>query len=242
MNSRSETLAADDGTSLRLTVRGSGREAAIVVVPGIFMHRESPEHLRLARALADLADVITTDVRGHGESAGRFSWGRKEPHDLQRVAAWAHERYARVGALGFSYGGYHTVAAAAQGANFDAVALVAAPKSLFLLDHNPFIRGLTRSVPIMLRRERRPARVSLRPPLRGTSPRRLIAQIVAPLLIVHGSDDWLIPVKHAHDLYALATEPKELVVIPGGLHAENILADDPEALIEPLRRFFASRL
>ena len=207
------------------------------------MHRESPEHLRLARALADLADVITMDVRGHGESAGRFSWGRKRAATTCAGSPPGRASATRASARWASRSAATTPSRPRRRApNFDAVALVAAPKSLFLLDHNPFIRGLTRSVPIMLHRERRPARVSLRPPLRGTSPRRLIAQIVAPLLIVHGSDDWLIPVKHAHDLYALATEPKELLVIPGGLHAENILADDPEALIEPLRRFFASRL
>lgn len=238
MTTRSESFLASDGVELRLTARRFGHDQAILVTPGIFMHRESPEHRRLADGLADVADILTLDVRGHGDSGGRFTWGHKEPGDLIAVARWMRESYRRVGGLGFSYGGYSTVMAAASGPVFDAVALVAAPKSLFIIDHNPFIRGLSRSVPLMLRRERRFTRLMLGLPPRRVSPLRVIGRIAPPLLIIHGSEDWLIPLKHALELYDRAAEPKELEIIPGGLHAENIVADNADSLIEPLRQFF----
>jgi fermentation-respiration switch protein FrsA (DUF1100 family) len=63
-----------------------------------------------------------------------------------------------------------------------------------------------------------------------------------PLLIVHGEDDFLIPPKHGQRLYDNAREPKELLMIPRGLHAENLLADDPEPLLQGLAAFFRERL
>jgi fermentation-respiration switch protein FrsA (DUF1100 family) len=63
-----------------------------------------------------------------------------------------------------------------------------------------------------------------------------------PLLIAHGADDWLVSPDHARQLYALAAEPRELHLLPAGLHAEYILADDPEPLLAPLRTFFARHL
>jgi fermentation-respiration switch protein FrsA (DUF1100 family) len=39
-----------------------------------------------------------------------------------------------------------------------------------------------------------------------------------PLLLVHGSQDDLVPVSHAHRLYEAAGEPKQLVIIDGAGH------------------------
>jgi hypothetical protein len=45
-----------------------------------------------------------------------------------------------------------------------------------------------------------------------------IAAVVAPLLIVHGEDDGLIPVEFGKRLFAAANQPKELEIIPGFGH------------------------
>jgi len=42
------------------------------------------------------------------------------------------------------------------------------------------------------------------------------------LLLVHGDADDVVPVKHAHDLYDKAGEPKELRIIPGAKHRLRI--------------------
>jgi fermentation-respiration switch protein FrsA (DUF1100 family) len=39
-----------------------------------------------------------------------------------------------------------------------------------------------------------------------------------PLLIVHGSDDPVVPVQHAHMLHDKAGEPKKLIIIDGADH------------------------
>ena len=48
--------------------------------------------------------------------------------------------------------------------------------------------------------------------------RERISDVSEPLLIVHGSDDRVIPVGHGSRLYALAGEPKTLTIIDGAGH------------------------
>ena len=233
-----EEFRTADGVTLRATRLSTGHRRVILIAPGIFLHRESVEHRLLARRLSGVADVVTLDVRGHGDSGGAFTWGVREPDDIAEAAAALRTRYDRVGGLGFSFGGHHVGLAAARHRHFDAVALVAAPRSLFLLDHNFFTAGLVRSLPLILRRKRRPTRVAVprRPP---PSLARAVDGIApTPLLIAHGLSDWLIPPSHARDLFARAGEPKSLLLIDRALHAENILVDDPEPLVGALTGFF----
>lgn len=239
------TFETRDGVTLRYTRRTAGRRRAILVTPGILMHRDSDEHRLLAERLGQMADVVTLDVRGHGDSAGFFTWGVREPGDLAALAAFLRDRhrYRRLGGLGFSFGGLHTAVAAARAPSFDAVALVGTPHRLFIFDHNFLTRGFFRGLPLALRRRRRFTRLAPLPPGLPPAPSRLVGHIApVPLLVVHGTDDWLIPPAHGRRLYAEAGEPRELVLVPGGLHAENMLADDPEALLVPLLRFFARTL
>lgn len=48
--------------------------------------------------------------------------------------------------------------------------------------------------------------------------RDVIGKVKAPLLIQHGDADRTIPVAQGRRLFAMANEPKELVIIPGGDH------------------------
>lgn len=45
-----------------------------------------------------------------------------------------------------------------------------------------------------------------------------IAAVVAPLLIIHGEEDRLIPVDFGRRLFAAANQPKELEVVQGFGH------------------------
>ena len=232
-----------DGVTLRYTLRPRGHDRVILVAPGIFTHRTCREHRLLAERLSDLADVATVDVRGHGDSGGAFTFGREEPDDLTHLAEHLRERYSKVGALGFSFGGFHAVVAAARSRPFDAVAIVGTPARLFILDHNFLTRGLARSLRLAVLRERRLTRLSPLPIRPRDDPERVVQRLApTPLLVVHGTDDWLISPDHGRKLFALAGEPRELVLVPGGLHAEYMLAEDPEPLLLPLRDFFARRL
>ncbi len=51
-------------------------------------------------------------------------------------------------------------------------------------------------------------------------------RIKVPVLILHGTDDSLIPVEHGQKLYSAITSQKTLILIPGGHH--NDLSEFPE--------------
>jgi pimeloyl-ACP methyl ester carboxylesterase len=237
------TFRAPDGVALRYTRRRSGSPRVVIVSPGIFMHRDGDEHRLLAERLLAVADVVTLDVRGHGDSGGAFTFGVREPEDLAAFAASLRGEYQAVGGLGFSFGGFHTLVAAARHRVFDAVATVAAPHRLFILDHNFLTPALLRGLTYTLRRRRRPTRLSIAPGGMPPVPSRLVGSIApVPLLVAHGASDWLIAPSHARRLFEAAGEPRELLLLEKGLHAENILADDPEPLVRALLDFFSRRL
>jgi len=112
-----------------------------------------------------------------------------------------------------------------------------------MLDHSFVGRGLVRQLPLMLRRKRRAARLFPVPIGQRAVPLELVGGIApVPLLVAHGTADWLIHAKHARWLHARAGEPKELLLVEGGLHAEYMIAADPEPLLQPLASFFERRL
>lgn len=49
-----------------------------------------------------------------------------------------------------------------------------------------------------------------------------IGNLKAPLLMLHGDHDAIVPIAFARRLFAAAPEPKRLDVIPGGNHVENL--------------------
>ncbi|WP_405002942.1 AcvB/VirJ family lysyl-phosphatidylglycerol hydrolase [Halobellus sp.] len=61
---------------------------------------------------------------------GAWDRGRGERVDATAVVEWARERYDSVALFGYSFGAGVALAAAARGANVDAVAAVAPPASL----------------------------------------------------------------------------------------------------------------
>ena len=39
-----------------------------------------------------------------------------------------------------------------------------------------------------------------------------------PVLLLHGDADEVVPVSHAHELFRASRQPKQLAVLPGGVH------------------------
>jgi pimeloyl-ACP methyl ester carboxylesterase len=239
-----------DGVRLALTrrsgpgERGQRRRRVVVLVPGLFTSRDCPEHQALAEQIAELADVVSVDVRGHGASEGVFSWGLREPDDLAALVATLRGEYERVGAVGFSFGGYHVGAATAAHRSFDAVAMIAAPRSFSILDRHFLLRGLRRSFGAARRRQSYARRFSFAALCRRRIPaHQFVGSIApAPLLIAHGTRDWLLSTDHAVDLYQRATQPKSLVLVEGAPHAEGMMVEHADRLVPPLLRFLDGAL
>jgi hypothetical protein len=68
---------------------------------------------------------------------------------------------------------------------------------------------------------------------------RFLPQVKAPLLVLHGEDDRVIPVEMGKAVYEAANPPKEIVTFPRAGHSDHHLHGSYEALfrwIDGLRR------
>jgi fermentation-respiration switch protein FrsA (DUF1100 family) len=66
---------------------------------------------------------------------------------------------------------------------------------------------------------------------------KYIGQVRAPLLVLHGDRDGVIPVAMGRELYRLANEPKRLVTFPNGRHSDLYL--NGNGALEALKTWIA---
>ena len=81
-----------------------------------------------------------------------------------------------------------------------------------------------------------PARLLMRTRLDAASK---VGRIRAPILVIHGTADGIIPFELGRRLYELAPDPKEFYEIPGGDH-NNTYIIGGKPYVEKLRTFVAS--
>lgn len=164
---------------------------------------------RLEHAVALTAaglDVLLVDYRGYGQSTGRPSEEglyRDARASLAALRAGGQVDPARIVYMGESLGG-------AIALN---LALESPPLACVLQSTFTSLRDIAR--------EHYPAALS---GLAGDAYPNLqrIASLRAPVLVVHGDEDEIVPVGHARALFAGAPEPKRLHIVPGAGHNDLV--------------------
>ena len=171
-------------------------------------------------------DVAALDLRGYGRSEGdHSSFGGREAGDLR---AWIDALAGRIGpgagvaVWGRSMGAAIALRAAAEDPRIAALVLEApyldleeTLAALLRRFRLPLSRPLAR---LALARAGRLAGVSLTLP----RPLDLAARVATPTLIVHGSDDRLIPLADARRLAGAFPRPALLIDVDGAGHANAI--------------------
>lgn len=223
------TLTAPDG--LKLSGWWLPRPDVASVVIGCHGHTGSKADLLGIGTGAWRAghNVLLFDFRGRGDSD---PWPNtlvsREVEDLLTAVAYVRQRIpaARIGAVGFSMGAAVAILAAAQE---PAISVLVADSS-FATATEVIANGLRQVLRIpadplltladaLIERQHgyRLSRVRPVDVVGGLAPR--------PLLIIHGSADTLIPVSHAHQLFAAAGQPKELWLCEEAEHCGAYFAD-----------------
>jgi pimeloyl-ACP methyl ester carboxylesterase len=187
----------------------------------------------LLHVLADAQfAACAIDVDGHGENQRVLDF----PSVLDNVAVavtWLRERYQFVAVVGISQGGCITARAVAEGVAVDAVVLMETPTTLHItravirseariLAH-PAAWALHRDVgTLALARSWRtaPTRTKL-----GTVDliKRLdaagsVGKITAPVLLVYGGSDAVVPPQQAHQMAKQAPAGTTLLMVPRATH------------------------
>ncbi|MEX0900649.1 MAG: alpha/beta fold hydrolase [Gammaproteobacteria bacterium] len=179
----------------------------------VLLHGFSMDRLQMVSWAVYLAShgwrTVLVDLRGHGESGGdERAWGPGDGRDLQALANALYERELVVGplvAFGASYGGAAALHWASVDRRLDAVVTLAAYANAGEVIQTgadvvvPFgrmipDRTLARGI------ERAGERIG-NDLMNGISPESVANDILAPVMIIHGADDRVVPVAHAQRLH-----------------------------------------
>lgn len=203
------------------------RDTVIVICHGFWMCKDAKPFLGLSRDFFNYYDIIAMDQRGHGNSGGTFTFSSKEHKDIKSVINYSKKTYKHVYLMGFSLGAASSVVEVAEEKNVDGLIVVSAPVSFENIEN----RFLTKEILMSSIHKFGTHLFKLRPgPISKdkTRPVDVIDHISPiPLLIIQGEKDPIIFKRHAEILYQKAKEPKQIIMIKGGLHAEDLYIQNP---------------
>jgi uncharacterized protein len=193
-----------------------GRRGLVVYLHGIADNRQSGLGV-VERLVPEGYDVFTFDARAHGRSTGEAcTYGYYERRDVGRALDALGAPHAVL--LGHSLGAAVALQAAAVDARVSGV-VAASPFS----DLPTIVRERSRwfwlprpYVEAALRRAGEEGRF---PPAEA-SPVALAPRVVAPVLLLHGADDFKTPPDHSRRIAAALRCPHRLVVLSGVGHDE----------------------
>jgi alpha-beta hydrolase superfamily lysophospholipase len=242
MDQDTHQVKAADGTDIVFDrFRGPIHDAAVILCPGFFQSRRTPTLQRLAGVLAQYCSVLSMDFRGHGDSGGTYTFSASEAQDLEAVYRWAQQRYEKVGLLGFSLGAATAINMAAKTSDVRTLVSVSAPSSF---DEIEFKFWTVESLQTGLG-SLEPGS-GCRPGNPGLEKERPIDSIRAlskiPVFLVHGTKDTTILPSHSERLFQAAGEPKRLLLIEGGGHAEELFRCFPEEFLPPVQDWLRTTL
>ncbi len=222
-------LTTSDGiplVGLRLRRHADPQRTAMIHVHGFTHHVGYSATRRVSRALAEFADVVAFDMRGHGRSGGRNTVGDREVLDVDAAVEWARAAgYVRIVTTGFSLGAAVSLRQAALGTHRpDAVVAVSPParwysretppmRRVHWLLEQPHGRALGRLLGVRLDRP-----WAVVPP----APVEVVASIApVPLLLVHFDRDPYFSAAHPHALVTASGGHAQLWIESGTGHGET---------------------
>lgn len=211
-------------------------------IPGGQKDPDDPGYPALAKRLSEAGyEAAHFNFRGAGESSGDFDllgWGEDLRAVLGRLRA---EGAASPPILfGFSAGAAVAVHLAALDSGVKGLILCGCPADFEGIEADPhgFLQH-ARTIGI-IRSPGFPSDYSAwEQGIRVVRAERWISELKAvPTLILHGDQDEVVPVEHAHRLYERAQEPKDLVIIKGAGHRLRL----DQAAMEAAFRWLAQKM
>lgn len=236
-------LQTPDGCSIALTcARRAGRDKVIVLAPGFFNSHRSALLQQLTEVLFEDDDVCGMDFRGHGGSSGWFTFTAREEQDLLTVLRWLKDRYSWIGVVGFSLGAATTLLSASGEGKplINSVVAVSPPADFSRIDFHFWSLDVENDILYNLGEGRRGKGVRPGPFwLPKKRPMDCVADIEAPVRIIHGTADWLIRPWHSQVLYERLRTRKSCEWIPQGPHAEYLMRPAyRDAFVSLIRSWF----
>ena len=168
--------------------------------------------------------VLIFNFRGTGASGGNLDilgWTRDLKAVLDYLWALPEVDRSRLSLWGFSGGAVVSVCVASQDERVSYIVACACPAKFSFpeVDEPQSLIKHFRNLGAIRDEAFPPSVPEWFEGFREVSPVKYVAKIAPrPLLLVHGSQDDIVPVTHAHEVYARAGEPKQLVIVDGAGH------------------------
>ena len=219
-------VTARDGIRLHSWLfRSPTAEASVIVLHGHGGNKHTC--LPLAQFLFPRYNVLMLDHRGHGDSDGlRTTIGYEERLDVHGAVDLLLERgLGPVGIYGMSMGGATAILAAAEDPRIAAIVADSPYARLrWAVQQSANLRGYPAFLsPAIAFLGCLATSLHLRYRMQAFDPVEVVDRIAPrPLLLMHGTEDDVVPVASAHALFARAGEPKELWLIEGLKHCKAL--------------------
>lgn len=228
-----KTLQSFDKTKISFNhFQKDGRDTVFIICHGFSMSKDAKPFLDLSNDLFELCDVIAMDQRGHGNSDGTFRFSHVEHEDIKAVINYSKLHYSHIYLLGFSLGAASCIIEAANDKNVEGVIAVSPPISFDKIE-NRFLKKEA-LIPGIQKFGNHLFKLRLGNIFaKKINPLDVIDRISPiPLLLIQGDKDPIISRQHAEILYKKAKEPKKLVIVKGGLHAEELYRQNPKHFVD----------
>jgi pimeloyl-ACP methyl ester carboxylesterase len=212
--------------SLSVSVVEPGRKwrsprGTILVLHGVLTR--SATMLPAAHALADSGyRAVLVDLRGHGRSTGKYmTFGVQEAKDLSQVIDALQQKNLLAGGLGvygISYGATTSIHLAGGDRRVRAVVAVE-PFATAREEVPHFGRVMVPGVGLLIPERTYQQSLNEAGQIAQYNPDeadavKAIQRTSAPVLIVHGTNDWVVPHGQGERLHAAASDHSELVSVP----------------------------
>lgn len=224
------TLVTSDDITIAFTHYADPRPEVVVIVHGFYNNKDTLLFSSLAERFAEHYDVISFDLRGHGESSGFFSWTSFEERDLRAVIDYATGYgYEKIGVIGFSLGAAVSIIEGSINPAIDGVIAVSPPADFWQIDYHFWEKEMLADFLLNLGEKGKGKMIRPGNPFMDKTPPINVIEKIAPrpILLIHGEKDWLIDPHHSRDLFDRAKEPKEIALIAEAGHAEKIFDARP---------------
>ena len=167
--------------------------------------------------------VLIFNFRGAGASSGNLDisgWTRDLKTAIDYLFILPEVDRSHLSLLGFSAGAAVSVYIASQDKRVSSIVACSCPAEFNFSVNNPQPAiNQMRNIGTIRDKDFPPSVEQWSNGFKLVSPIKHIAQIAPrPLLLVHGSQDDVVEVSHAHRLYQKAGEPRQLIIVDGAGH------------------------
>ncbi|NQU94688.1 MAG: alpha/beta fold hydrolase [Candidatus Omnitrophica bacterium] len=244
-NCTSGTLYTEDNITIAYEQYKNEFDSVIVVCPGFYNSMENRWMRKTVDLLLSEHDVIIFDLRGHGKSTGKYSWGAREHLDINAILDYAKlEGYKKIGILAFSLGAASSINAVSERDDVDSMILISCPSSFKGVNFHFWEPGMLSDLKdnIDCKWEGKGARVDhiFLPKKKPIDTITLVKR--TPMFFIHGDKDWIIKDYHSETLYNAAPTYKKIEIIENGLHAERLVQFYPDKLRKLILDWFDETL